>query len=120
MNALLWTLQALLALHTLMGAFWKFSNSEQQQGALSQIPHAVWLLLAVVEILCVLAFLAPVLRKKMGHWVPIASAIIALEMLFFCGLHFSAGAPGNEPIYWGTVALLCLFLAYGRWKIRPL
>jgi len=29
MNILLWTFQVLLALHTAIGAVWKFSNSEQ-------------------------------------------------------------------------------------------
>lgn len=42
MNILLWVLQILLALHTVIGAVWKFSNSEQTVRSLNAIPHGVW------------------------------------------------------------------------------
>jgi hypothetical protein len=42
MNILLWVLQILLALHTTMGAVWKFSHSEQTVPSLKAIPHGVW------------------------------------------------------------------------------
>jgi hypothetical protein len=42
MNILLWILQILLALHTAMGAVWKFSHSaEQTMPSLKAIPHGV-------------------------------------------------------------------------------
>lgn len=48
MNIFLWTLQILMALHTLMGAVWKFSNSvENTMPSLKAIPNGVWL--AVVD-----------------------------------------------------------------------
>lgn len=43
MNIGLWILQVLLALHTVMGSVWKFSNSEQTVPSLSAIPHGIWL-----------------------------------------------------------------------------
>ena len=42
-NVVLWILQVLLALHTAMGAVWKFSNSEQTVPSLQAIPHGAWL-----------------------------------------------------------------------------
>ena len=51
MNILLWVLQILLALHTAIGAVWKFFNSEQTVPSLKAIPHGVWLSLSVIEIL---------------------------------------------------------------------
>ena len=48
MNILLWVLQILLALHTAMGAVWKFSNSEQTVPSLKAIPHGAWLTLSQI------------------------------------------------------------------------
>ena len=43
MTISLWVLQIMLSLHTLMGALWKFSNSEQAVVSLKALPHGVWL-----------------------------------------------------------------------------
>ncbi|MBL9038941.1 MAG: hypothetical protein JNG84_10530, partial [Archangium sp.] len=59
MNIFLWILQVLLALHTTMGAVWKFSNSEQTTPSLKAIPHAVWLGMSGIEILCSVALVLP-------------------------------------------------------------
>jgi hypothetical protein len=49
MNILLWALQILLALHTAVGAVWKFSHSEQTVPPLQAIPHQLWLVMAVMQ-----------------------------------------------------------------------
>lgn len=52
---------------------------------------------------------------------PIAAVGIAAEMLLFCGLHLQSGDPNYSPlIYWLVVAAVCAFIAFGRWKLRPL
>lgn len=121
MNILFWVLQVLLALHTAMGAVWKFSNSEQAVPSLSAIPHGVWLALSVLELLCSLGLVLPVISKPLGSLVPIAAACIAAEMLIFCGLHLVSGDTDYSPmIYWLVVAGLSAFLAYGRFVLKPL
>jgi len=65
MNIFLWVLQILLALHTAMGAIWKYSNSEQAVPSLKVIPHGVWLAMGVVEIICALGLLVPSLNKTL-------------------------------------------------------
>lgn len=121
MNILLWTLQLILALHTTIGAVWKFSNSEQAVPSLQEIPHEMWIAMAIIELLCSLALLLPALRKSLANFIPIASAIIAIEMLLFCGLHIFSGEKEYGPmIYWLVVAALCMFIAYGRVKIKPI
>ena len=50
MNIVLWIFQILLALHTVAGAVWKFTNSEQSVGSLKAIPHSVWMGLSVFEL----------------------------------------------------------------------
>jgi hypothetical protein len=121
MNILLWILQILLALHTIMGAIWKFSNSEQAVASLNLIPHGVWLAMSVFELLCSLALILAAFNKSLGKLVPLGAICIAAEMLLFTGLHFYSGnASYNNVIYWLIVAIFCAFIAYGRIVLRPI
>ena len=120
MNILLWVLQILLALHTAIGAVWKFSNSEQTVPSLSAIPHGVWLAMSALELLCSLGLLLPAFKKSLAILPPIAAACIAAEMLLFCALHIYSGNPNYGPVtYWLVVAAVCAFIAYGRLVLRP-
>lgn len=120
MNNLLWILQVLLAVHTAIGAFWKFSNSEQTVPALSAIPHGVWLGLSGVELLCAVGLVLPVLSRPLGIATPIAALVIAAEMLLFVGLFFLGGKGSYEQlVYWLIVAGICAFVAYGRLVLKP-
>ncbi|WP_413612747.1 DoxX family protein [Bdellovibrio sp. HCB-110] len=122
MNILFWVLQVLLALHTAVGAVWKFSHSaEQTMPSLSAIPHGAWLALSIFELLCSVGLLLPVLNKRFAMLVPISAIGIALEMLLFSGLHLYSGDTNYGPmVYWLVVAVLCVFLAYGRFALRPI
>lgn len=121
MNILLWVLQILLALHTVMGAIWKYSNSEQNVGSLKVIPHAVWMGLSVVELACAVGLLLPLLVKSTGKLAPIAAVVIAAEMLLYCAIDLSSGKPDTGHLaYWLIVAAFCGFIAYGRFVLKPL
>jgi len=120
-NILLWILQVLLALHTVVGALWKFSNSEQTVPSLNVIPHGVWLAMGVVELLCALALILSALNKRLGIAAPIAATFIAAEMLIFCGLDvFSVIPDYGHVVYWLVVAAFCAFIAYGRFVLKPI
>jgi hypothetical protein len=121
MNIALWVVQILLAAHTVIGAVWKFSNSEQTVPSLSALPHSVWLGLSVVELLCALGLVLVAVSKGFAGLVPVAAIVIAAEMLLFCGLHLSSGDPNHgQIIYWLVVAAVCAFVAYGRLVLKPL
>ena len=120
MNILFWVLQILLALHTIMGAVWKFSNSEQTVPSLKAIPHGVWLAMSVFELLCSLGLILPAFNKSWSIMAPIAAVCIAAEMLLFCGLHVYSGDPKHgHMIYWLIVAAIGAFTAYGRFMPKP-
>lgn len=120
MNIFLWIVQVLLALHTAMGAVWKFSNSEQSVPSLQALPHALWIALAVLEILCGVALILPAVSKSLAILAPIAAAFIAAEMLLFCVMHVRSAATGHsEVIYWLVVAAISAFVAYGRFVLKP-
>lgn len=121
MNILLWVLQVALALHTAMGAVWKFSNPEQTVPSLNAIPHGVWLGMAALELLLSLCLIVPAFYKPLAILVPIAAICIAVEMLIFSALHLNSGATEHGPmIYWLVVAAICAFIAYGRFALKPL
>lgn len=120
MNILLWILQVLLALHTAVGAVWKFSNAEQTVPSLKAIPHGVWLGMSVFELLCSLALVLPAFSRGVALLAPVAAVGIASEMLLFSGLHLYSGEANHGPmIYWLVVAALGAFIAYGRFVLRP-
>ena len=122
MNILLWVLQVLLALHTAIGAVWKFSHSAAQtMPTLKAIPHGVWLSMSALELLVSLALILPAFYKPLAILIPIAALCIAAEMLFFTVLHLNAGDSNPGPIiYWLAVAAICAFIAYGRFVLKPL
>ena len=121
MNALLWTLQVLLALHTLVGAGWKLANSEQAVPALSTMPHALWMGLSPLELLCSLCLVLPLFNKSLAMAAPVAALCIAAEMLFFAGVFLASGRhESGQLMYWLVVAVVCAFIAYGRMGLVPI
>ncbi len=121
MNILLWVLQVILALHTVMGAVWKFSNSEQAVPSLKAIPHGAWIALGVFELFFSVGLVIPALHKPLAILAPIAAVCIAAEMLLFSGVHLCSGdANHGQAVYWLAVAAMCAFLAYGRLALVPL
>lgn len=122
MNVLLWILQILLALHTAMGAVWKFSHSaEQTMPSLKKLAPPVWHAMGVVELLCSVCLVLPLLYKPAAVVAPVAAIVIGAEMLLFCGLNLQASDASRGPIaYWLVVAVLCTFIAWGRLGLRPL
>jgi hypothetical protein len=121
MNILLWTLQILLALHTIAGAIWKFSNPAQSVPSLKAIPNGVWLGLSVLEFACALGLVLPLLLKSKGGLAPVAAIVIAAEMVLYTAVHLASGngKPG-ELAYWAVVAIFCAFIAYGRFALKPI
>jgi len=121
MNIFLWVLQVLLALHTIMGAVWKFFNAEQNVPSLKAIPHGVWLGMGVLECIVSAALILPALYRPVGIVAPIAALCVAAEMLAFCAIHLRSGDANYGPmIYWLVIAGICGFIAYGRFALNPL
>jgi hypothetical protein len=121
-NILLWILQILLALHTFIGAVWKYSNTERTVASLQAIPHGLWMALIVLEILCSFGLVLPAFfSKPVRRIVPVGAACIVAEMLLFSAVHVVSGAHEYDHLaYWLAVAAVGSFVAYGRWVLRPL
>ena len=110
----------MLAIHTIMGAVWKFTNPEQAVPSLKAIPHGVWLGISFFELLLSLCLLLPAFNKNLGILAPIAALCIGAVMLLYVGVHFSSGAAFNgQVVYWLVVLAFCAFIAYGRFALKP-
>lgn len=122
MHILLWVLQIFLALHTAVGAAWKLSHSPAEtMPSLVAISPALWHAMSVIEFACAVALLLPKVAKSLGFLVPLAAAFVILEMLLYGALHLAHGDGSTGPlVYWGVVAAVCAFIAYGRGKLHPL
>lgn len=121
MNVTLWILQVFLALHTIIGAIWKFSNPAKKAiPSLKAIPHSVWISMCIIELVLSLCLILPAFNKSLGILTPIAGACIAAEMLIFCTVHLVSRETNHSPIiYWSVVAAICAFIAYGRFVLSP-
>ena len=115
MNILLWVLQILLALHTAMGAIWKFTNSDKVVPSLRGIPRRAWLVISAIELLLSLGLVCTAV-PALAIAAPLSAALVAAEMLFFIGLHLHKGfgKVRGPMIYWLVVAVLAGFIVYGR------
>jgi hypothetical protein len=115
MNILLWILQILLALHTVMGAVWKFSNSDKVVPSLRGISRGSWLVISVIELILSVGLVATAV-PALAVVAPISAACIAAEMLGFVGIHLNKGfAKARGPmLYWLGVAIVAAFIVYGR------
>lgn len=115
MNIVIWVLQGLLAMHTAVGANWKYSNGQNSVPSLSGIPHWLWLLLVPLEILCAIGLVIPAAFGGTGKLAIAAATLIALEMVMFMVFHFRSGnGASSQVLYWAGVAAVGLFIAYGR------
>lgn len=115
MNTVLWILQIALALHTLMGAFWKFSNSVDAVPSLRAMPNTVWRSLGVIEIGLAIALVLPLFGDSLWRFATVGAFGIALEMLAFSVIHLRSGAKQHgQMIYWLVVAALAVFIAVTR------
>ena len=122
MNIVLWVFQILLALHTLIGAIWKFSNSaEATMPSLKAIGNSLWMAMGGFEIILSFCLVVPLIYKPLAFLAPTAALLIAAEMLLFTALNFYSGDTSRAPvIYWLVVAIICGFIAFGRFVMLPL
>lgn len=122
MNIFLWVIQILLAIHTAIGAVWKFTNTaEQTMPSFSKIPHSLWITMSAVELLCAIGLVMPLFSKSLAIFAPLAASFIAVQMLLFCMLHFFSAESNNSPmIYWLVVFCICILVAYARQYLQPI
>ena len=124
MNILLWIVQVLLALMFLMAGGMKLVMPIEQlmaAGPPNQIvlPAMFLKFIGLCEVLGALGLVLPGVLKRQQYLTPLAA--IGLLIIMIGAVVVTAMGPGGTFLITPLVlALLCAFVAYGRWKVRPL
>lgn len=123
MNIILWIIQILLALLFLFAGGSKLVMSMEAMAAQSP-PNAVQLseafvrFIGVVEVLGALGLVLPGLLRRNQMLTPLAA--LGLLIVMIGAVVVTIMGPGPIYIIFPLiVALLCAFVAYGRWKVSP-
>ena len=122
MNVALWILQGFLALAYLAAGLMKVTRSKEQITKLMRwaedFSPSIIKAIGLVEILGALGLILPALTAILPWLTPLAGVCLALDMLMASLVHVRLK---EYPAVGMTVVLLVLavFVAYGRFFIRP-
>lgn len=110
-NALLWTIQSLLAALFLFAGIMKFILPAAQMTAQSPFSVEFIRFIGVAEIAGALGLLLPGITRIQTRLTPLAAAGLFIIMIGATALTISAGPGALFPAMTGV---LCAFVAYGR------
>src|SRR5690349_17594979 len=124
MNILLWIVQALLALLFLFAGGMKLvmpAAALQAQAPPGTIilPGLFLKFIGLCEVLGGLGLILPGLFKRQQHLTALAAIGLTIIMIGAVVLAMM-GTGFKDAILPLITGLLCAFVAYGRWKVRPL
>ncbi len=124
MTYVLWILQILLALLFVFAGGSKLVMSIEtmaeyaRQSGQTPLPGLLTRFIGVAELLGGLGLVLPGLFRIKQWLTPLAALGLAIIMVGAVVITVSSGHMG-EAIFPGVVGLLCLFVAYGRWRMAP-
>ena len=122
MHILLWVVQAALAFLYLSGGSFKFFSYHALTKLIDAVPPAAWQAIGVLEMVGAVLLIVPAAMKRKPILTPIAAAALAVEALCLCVLfaQYSLEIAATNPLVWNVVmGLMAAFVAYGRFKLRP-
>lgn len=124
MNIVLWIFQVLLGWQSFAGGAYKvFKFAEiSNVPAMGALPRGAWSAIGVFEMLCAVLLILPAALKRMPVLTPIAAAALLVESLALAGLYASYStelASTNPLVYVLVSALMAAFVAFGRFRLRP-
>jgi uncharacterized membrane protein YphA (DoxX/SURF4 family) len=121
MNIILWILQVLLGLLFIFAGVMKFVMSVEEMNAQAPVvmPGLFLHFIGVAEVLGGLGLILPSLLKIK----PLLTPLAALGLAIITGGATVTALMG--PVKVGAafpliICLLCLFVAYGRWRVKPI
>jgi uncharacterized membrane protein YphA (DoxX/SURF4 family) len=115
-NALLWTIQFLLAALFLFAGVMKFVMPAEQLTAQSPLSAGFIHFIGVAEIFGALGLILPGLTRIQTRLTPLAAAGLVIIMIGATVLTISTGLGALVPFVTGVLAA---FVAYSRWRVAP-
>jgi uncharacterized membrane protein YphA (DoxX/SURF4 family) len=120
MNITLWILQALLAAAFAAHGWMLVSPPPEMLPIMNeQLGVGFRLFLGVAEIAGAIGLLLPAMTRRMPWLTPLAAACLAFVVASATVLHLSRSETGSA-ITTSILFLLAVFVAYGRWRVRPI
>jgi uncharacterized membrane protein YphA (DoxX/SURF4 family) len=120
LNIVLWVLQLLLAVAFLAHGWLYLSPPPEMVAALNAtVPPALRLFIGVAEVLAAIGLTLPGVTRILPWLVPCAAAGLMIVMLSAAALHMSRGE-FSSALTTGVLFVLVTFVAYMRWKVRPI
>lgn len=120
MNITLWVLQVLLALAFLAhGWLYLSPPAEMIEQINALIPPAFRMFIGAAEVLAAIGLTLPGITRIRPWLVPLAAAGLMVVTISACLLHTSRGEL-SAAITTGILFVLVTFVAYMRWKVRPI
>ena len=120
MNILLWVLQVLLAAAYLAhGLMFLFPSAEMAAAMDASIPRALRYFIGVAEVVAAVGLTLPGVTRIRPWLVPAAAAGLIIVMIGAVALHSSRGEV-SAAITTSILLVLVTFVAYARWKVRPI
>jgi uncharacterized membrane protein YphA (DoxX/SURF4 family) len=113
----LWIAQGLLAALFLFAGIMKFVMSVEQMTKGSPLSGSFLHFIGVMEILGGIGMIVPALLRIRPILTPIAASGLVIIMIGATVLTLPMGAGALFPFFTG---LLALFVAYGRFRLRPI
>ena len=122
MNVTLWILQGVLAVIFAVAGVTHFLPPEglpEAMRGVAEMPAGVPYFIGAVEILAVLGLILPGLTGIQTRLTPLASAGLILVMVGAIVWHAQREEFPNIVLN-VILAVIAAFVAYGRWRVRPL
>ena len=121
MNILLWIIQCLLALLFVFSGAMKFVMSVQEMNSQGPVmfPGIFLHFIGVCEILGGVGLILPSALRIEPGLTPLAAAGLAIITAGATVITLMGPMKGMAAIPFVT-CMLCIFVAYGRWRVRPI
>jgi hypothetical protein len=120
MNIMLWILQALLAAAFAAHGWMLVSPPPELLPIVNeQLGVGFRLFLGVAEIAGAIGILLPAMTRKMPWLTPVAAGCLAFVVASATVLHLFRGET-SAAVTTAVIFLLAAFVAYGRWRVRPI
>lgn len=121
MNIVLWILQVLLGLLFIFAGVMKFVMSVEEMNAQAPVvlPGLFLHFIGICEILGGLGLILPSLLRIQPRLTPLAAVGLAM---ITAGATVTGlmGPVKTLAVFPFITCLLCLFVAYGRWRLKPI
>jgi len=121
MNILLWVLQVALAFLCIPGGIFKiikFDELKKGVTSMRELPKGLWLLFGAFEVIAGLCLIMPGAMLGLPTVTAVAAAAVAVESVLVSAIYIRHRdfAPMKFTI---VMALIAVFIAYGRFELAP-